>query len=225
MTTSLPMPPTVSARREVTRQKLFASARELFAKEGLSKTGVKTLCEAAGFSRGAFYSNFPDFSEFLRQYIHGEFTRVSEQLSQAQTLIEPVLFTETETCKDSFLTTHWPSVSEAIASTMLFERDFVLVLTELRIYAARNREFLPILRAEIRVIEEQLAQIITNCLRSLGLHLQVQPLECAFVVIALWQADLINRSEEAESGQVLRPSSHFLEAALPCCLAGMVASE
>ena len=49
MTTSPPAPPTVSARREITRQKLFAAARELFAKEGLGKTGVKTLCEAAGF--------------------------------------------------------------------------------------------------------------------------------------------------------------------------------
>lgn len=224
MTTSLPAQPAVSARREITRQKLFAAARELFAKEGLGKTGVKTLCEAAGFSRGAFYSNFPSFSEFLRQYIHGEFVQVSGQLRQAQNLIEPALYADVKTCEDSFLTTHWPLVSEAISSTMLFERDFVLVLTELRVYAARNREFLPVLRKEIRVIEEQLAEIITKCLHALGLRLQVEPLECAFVVVALWQADLINRSGKADSGQILRPSSHFLEAALPRCLAGMVTS-
>lgn len=225
MTTSPLVPPAVSARREVTRQKLFAAARELFAKEGLGKTGVKPLCEAAGFSRGAFYSNFPDFSEFLRQYVHGEFAQVSEQLTRAQSLINQNLTTGTSSVEGSFLTTHWPLISETISSTMLFERDFVLVLTELRVYAARNREFLPFLRQEILVLEEQLAQIITGCLDTLGLRLRVDPLECAFVVVALWQADLISRSGGVASGQVVYPSSHFLESALPRCLAGMVASE
>lgn len=82
MTTSPGRPQAVSARRTLTREKLFAAARELFANEGLGKTGVKPLCEAAGFSRGAFYSNFSAFSDFLRQYIHGEFAQVSRQLSQ-----------------------------------------------------------------------------------------------------------------------------------------------
>lgn len=225
MTTSPQVPPTVSARREVTRQKLFAAARELFAKEGLGKTGVKTLCEAASFSRGAFYSNFPDFPEFLRQYVHGEFAQVSRQLSRAQTLIDQGLPTETAALAGSFLTTHWPLISETISSTMLFERDFVLTLTELRVYAARNRDFLPFLRKEILVIEKQLAEIITGCLDTLGLRLLVDPLDCAFVVVALWQADLIKRSGGVASGQVVYPSSHFLEVALPRCLAGMVTSE
>ncbi len=225
MTTSPQVAPTVSARREVTRQKLFAAARELFAKEGLGKTGVKTLCEAAGFSRGAFYSNFPDFSEFLRQYVRGEFTQVSKQLSRAQTLINQKLPIGSAALEGSFLTTHWPLISETISSTMLFERDFVLTLTELRVYAARNREFLPFLRKEILVLEKQLAEIITGCLRTQGLRLLVDPLDCAFVVVALWQADLVNRSGGVASGQVVRPSSHFLEVALPRCLAGMVTSE
>ena len=224
MTTSLPATPVVSARREVTRQKLFAAARELFAKEGLGKTGVKTLCEAAGFSRGAFYSNFPDFSEFLRQYVHGEFVQVSRQLSRAQSLINQDLAAGTA-IEGSFLSTHWPLISKTISTTMLFERDFVLTLTELRVYAARNREFLPFLRKEILVIENQLAQIITGCLHTQGLRLQVDPLDCAFVVVALWQADLVNRSGQVASGQVVRPSSNFLEVALPRCLAGMVTSE
>lgn len=224
MTNSLPAKPKVSARREATRQKLFAAARELFAKEGLGKTGVKTICEAAGFSRGAFYSNFPDFSEFLRQYVHGEFSQVSKQLSRAQSLMNQELAAE-PIMEDCFLTTHWPLVNKAISSTMLFERDFVLTLTELRVYAVRNREFLPFLREEILAIEKQMAQIITGYLKPLGLRLQVEPLECAFVVVALWQADLINLSEQVDSGEVVSASSHFLQTALPHCLAGMVTSD
>lgn len=218
-------PQAVSARRTLTRKKLFAAARELFANEGLGKTGVKPLCEAAGFSRGAFYSNFSDFSDFLRQYLHGEFAQISRQLSHVQTLIKASLPPEDNPAKGFFLTSHWSRVAAAISETMLFEREFVLVLTELRVYAARNRQFFPILRQEITVIEEQLAQIITGYLQTLGLRLRVAPLDCAFIVIALWQADLINRSGQTDSGQIVRPSSHFLETALPCCLAGMVATE
>lgn len=225
MTTSPGRPQAVSARRTLTREKLFAAARELFANEGLGKTGVKPLCEAAGFSRGAFYSNFSAFSDFLRQYIHGEFAQVSRQLSQVQALIKASLPPEDNPSTGFFLTSHWSRVAAAISETMLFEREFVLVLTELRVYAARNREFFPILRQEITAIEEQLAQIITGYLQTLGLRLRVAPLDCAFTVIALWQADLINRSGQATSGQIVRPSSHFLETVLPCCLAGMVATE
>lgn len=225
MTTSPGRPQAVSVRRTLTREKLFAAARELFANEGLGKTGVKPLCEAAGFSRGAFYSNFSAFSDFLRQYIHGEFAQVSRQLSQVQALIKASLPPEDNPSTGFFLTSHWSRVAAAISETMLFEREFVLVLTELRVYAARNREFFPILRQEITAIEEQLAQIITGYLQTLGLRLRVAPLDCAFTVIALWQADLINRSGQATSGQIVHPSSHFLETALPCCLAGMVATE
>ena len=178
MTTSPGRPQAVSARRTLTREKLFAAARELFANEGLGKTGVKPLCEAAGFSRGAFYSNFSAFSDFLRQYIHGEFAQVSRQLSQVQALIKASLPPEDNPSTGFFLTSHWSRVAAAISETMLFEREFVLVLTELRVYAARNREFFPILRQEITAIEEQLAQIITGYLQTLGLRLRVAPLDC-----------------------------------------------
>lgn len=107
MTTSPGRPQSVSARRALTRQKLFAAARDLFANEGLGKTGVKPLCEAAGFSRGAFYSNFSDFSDFLRQYLHSEFAQISRQLSHIQTLIKASLPPEDNPAKGFFLSSHW----------------------------------------------------------------------------------------------------------------------
>lgn len=45
-------------RREQTRLRLVEAAVDEFAVRGLDATSVEHLCEAAGFSRGAFYSNF-----------------------------------------------------------------------------------------------------------------------------------------------------------------------
>jgi AcrR family transcriptional regulator len=43
-----------------TRQRLRSSAREIFAREGIGAASIDRIADAAGFSRGAFYSNYPD---------------------------------------------------------------------------------------------------------------------------------------------------------------------
>ncbi|MFT3797213.1 TetR/AcrR family transcriptional regulator [Microbacterium sp.] len=47
-----------SRRREQTRGRLLQAAHELFAEVGMDAASVEAICERAGFTRGAFYSNF-----------------------------------------------------------------------------------------------------------------------------------------------------------------------
>lgn len=47
-----------STRRRATRMRLVLAAQEEFGRRGIDATSVEQLCEAAGFTRGAFYSNF-----------------------------------------------------------------------------------------------------------------------------------------------------------------------
>lgn len=47
-----------TARRQATRARLVAAAQQEFGRRGIDATSVEQLCEAAGFTRGAFYSNF-----------------------------------------------------------------------------------------------------------------------------------------------------------------------
>ena len=64
-----PMPPTISRRRAETRQRLIDAAHERFAAVGIHDTSVEAICERAGFTRGAFYSNFHSKQElFLALY-------------------------------------------------------------------------------------------------------------------------------------------------------------
>jgi AcrR family transcriptional regulator len=50
----------VTARRALTRDKLMHAATAVFAERGIIGASVEEICEAAGFTRGAFYSNFAD---------------------------------------------------------------------------------------------------------------------------------------------------------------------
>lgn len=50
--------PRETARRRATRERLVEAALDLFGRFGIDATSVEQLCEAAGFTRGAFYSNF-----------------------------------------------------------------------------------------------------------------------------------------------------------------------
>src|SRR4249920_2070038 len=55
----------VTRRREATRQKLLDAAALVFAEEGLDAASVEAICERAGFTRGAFYSNFETKDELF----------------------------------------------------------------------------------------------------------------------------------------------------------------
>jgi AcrR family transcriptional regulator len=49
---------TVERRRQLTREALIASARDVFAHRGFHAASLEEIAEAAGFTRGAVYSNF-----------------------------------------------------------------------------------------------------------------------------------------------------------------------
>ena len=73
--------PTESARRQRTRTRLLDAAFEVFADQGVSAASVETIVEAAGFTRGAFYSNFSTKEELFLALIEREMGMRLEQLN------------------------------------------------------------------------------------------------------------------------------------------------
>ncbi|MBF6173117.1 TetR family transcriptional regulator C-terminal domain-containing protein [Nocardia blacklockiae] len=55
----------MTKRRAKTRQRLLDAAFEAFADEGFGRCTVEQICERAGFTRGAFYSNFTSLEELF----------------------------------------------------------------------------------------------------------------------------------------------------------------
>jgi|LUMV01.1.fsa_nt_gb AcrR family transcriptional regulator len=76
----------VSRRRAATRERLLDAARSLLVREGLQGVSVERLCEEAGFTRGAFYSNFTSKDELVVALTERERERVLAMLKEAADL-------------------------------------------------------------------------------------------------------------------------------------------
>ena len=51
--------------RDDTREKLFEAATRVFEEQGIGGASVEIIAAAAGFTRGAFYSNFKSKDELI----------------------------------------------------------------------------------------------------------------------------------------------------------------
>lgn len=83
--------PAPSARRQATRDRLLEAAAEVFAEEGLQGASVEAICSRAGFTRGAFYSNFASKEELFLELLQREFARRAQCLEEQARELEPQL--------------------------------------------------------------------------------------------------------------------------------------
>jgi AcrR family transcriptional regulator len=155
----------VSARRAVTREKLMAAASAVFADHGIGAS-VEEICEAAGFTRGAFYSNFADKDQLVLALIQAS---VQAQYAAAEQAIATMKATTGD---------HTPAELVSIVITAFEEaarpgRQGILTQQELLLYAARR----PTLREPYLAFADeclkQLATLLTDALRFTGLEFAI----------------------------------------------------
>ncbi|WP_433293246.1 TetR/AcrR family transcriptional regulator [Actinoplanes sp. CA-030573] len=140
----------VTKRRAETRARLLDAAFRVFAAKGFGAARIDDVCEAAGFTRGAFYSNFASLDELF-------FALYDERAAIISSQVAAALATEEGAPIE-------PSIHGVIsrtAATLLLDRDWLLVKTDFLLYAARHPEVAVLLaahRAELRAaIEARLA--------------------------------------------------------------------
>ncbi|GLQ91979.1 TetR/AcrR family transcriptional regulator [Dyella acidisoli] len=66
--------------REQTRRRLIAAATTIIAKKGLAATSVENIAAKAGFTRGAFYSNFSSKADLFVELLRVEHRLTQENL-------------------------------------------------------------------------------------------------------------------------------------------------
>ncbi|WP_432064453.1 TetR/AcrR family transcriptional regulator [Streptomyces sp. C10-9-1] len=76
-------PRRVTARRARTRRRMLDAALQVFAEEGFGRSTVEQVCERAGFTRGAFYSNFASLDELFLAMWEERSERMLEDLREA----------------------------------------------------------------------------------------------------------------------------------------------
>jgi len=114
----------VTKRRAETRARLLDAAFRVFAAKGFGQTRIDDVCAAAGYTRGAFYSNFASLDELFFALYDDRATIIAGQVADA--LAAPLL--------DSSVR----PVIERTAATLLLDRDWLLVKTDFLLHAARN---------------------------------------------------------------------------------------
>lgn len=104
-------------RRVNTRARLIEAAAELTAEAGTTRLAIDEVCRRAGFTRGAFYSNFASIDELLFALYE---TKTEELLAAIGTLDPAPVDEGVEDAVDRFLTAvpadaHWYSLRAAFA--------------------------------------------------------------------------------------------------------------
>jgi AcrR family transcriptional regulator len=116
----------VTRRRVRTRANLLDAAFAVFAAKGFGRVSIEEVCEAAGYSRGAFYSNFDSLDELFFALYQQRADLIAEQVSGALALDGPGLDVV--------------AAVDRVTEVLLLDRDWLLVKTDFLVHAARVPE-------------------------------------------------------------------------------------
>ena len=147
-------PLTRERRRQMTRHALVNAAARLFAERGFAGASLDDIAAAAGFTRGAIYSNFPAGKDDLM-------LGVADHLVAEQ---ERIMFEAVSQVPDD------PGAAIELAVELwqriaTEHRDFVRLQLEVRLHALRNpafRERLAALEAEQAERQIQTQQVLLD---------------------------------------------------------------
>lgn len=116
----------VTRRRVRTRANLLDAAFAVFAAKGFGRVSIEEVCEAAGYSRGAFYSNFDSLDELFFALYQQRADLIADQVAGALALDGPGLDV--------------PAAVDRVTEVLLLDRDWLLVKTDFLVHAARAPE-------------------------------------------------------------------------------------
>ncbi|MFI6039464.1 TetR/AcrR family transcriptional regulator [Streptomyces sp. NPDC051315] len=114
----------VTRRRVRTRANLLDAAFEVFAAKGFGRVSIEEVCEAAGYSRGAFYSNFDSLDELFFALYRQRADLIARQVADALAGDGPDLDV--------------PASVDRVTEVLLLDLDWLLVKTDFLVHAARD---------------------------------------------------------------------------------------
>lgn len=151
----------LTRRREATRARLIDGARQVIADQGVHGASVEAICEAAGFTRGAFYSNFASRDELVLAIIADDRAQVLAQ-------IQDVLADPPDDLQDIVA-----AIQRRLIDVDSLRRH--LVRTELTLYALRSPAVRPEFVRVRREFREGFRHAIERAALARGLVLQIEP--------------------------------------------------
>ena len=212
MNKTLPPPKPRRTRREMqddTRGRLMEAALALFDAEGVGATSIRGICQYAGFTQGAFYSNFATKEDLLLALVETHTQRLVREIG------------------DSVARTRGLSLDAALRrlakrlGEIAQDPAMSLLLVELQLLARRDGDFAARLAPLNALYIDELERLTKQLLEPRGLTGRLPPRALASAMMALWSGALVQGATQREAsaqdilrvtfGALTRPSSETAE--------------
>jgi len=181
--------------RDDTRDKLFEAAARVFEQEGIAGASIEAIAAEAGFTRGAFYSNFGSKDELifamLEDHVEQSIRRNMEILAQHRNLDDFI----------AALKTMDRGRQDPLTRSPLLHIEMIL-------FVARAEKRRPELAKRLRARRKLIADIVEATLKDSAKGETLNPPWMASVVLALEDGFRLHRLIDPET----TPADSFLRA-------------
>jgi AcrR family transcriptional regulator len=180
--------------RDDTRDKLFEAAASVFEEQGINAASIEKIAAAAGFTRGAFYSNFASKDELivamLEDHVAQTIRRNLDLLAKHQDLQDFIAaFRDMDRARQ-----------DPLGRSPLLHMEMIL-------FVARAEKRRPELAKRLRARREMLTEIVTIISRHSGKNFK-RPEWVAAILLALEDGFRLHRLIDPET----TPPDSFLRA-------------
>lgn len=198
----------ITERRALTQQALLATGRTLIANKGVAGVSVGDLAKEAGFTRGAFYSNFTDMDHFVAEVARLEWQHTLDT-------IESILST-LEITKDNAI----DGAVDVMLQVLPRDRDRYLLWNEFSTVEIRFPDSSAELSAHSQAFSAALVDLLNSILESFDLEPVVPAVDLVEELLGSCPAQrATNCSPTAHLiGTSLMPQHFSNGSCPPCCV-------
>jgi AcrR family transcriptional regulator len=172
--------------RDDTCEKLFEAAARLFEEQGIGGASIEAIAAAAGFTRGAFYSNFKSKDELiiamLEDHVAQSIRRNLDLLAKHKNLAD---FIEALKTMDR-------SRQDPLGRSPLLHMEMIL-------FVARAEKRRPELAKRLRARRKLIADIVETTLKNSGRNGALNPTWTGAIVLALEDGFRLHRLIDPET--------------------------
>ncbi|EOM77036.1 TetR/AcrR family transcriptional regulator [Rhodococcus rhodnii] len=163
-------------RRDDTRAKLLEATLDVFAERGFGHSTVEQVCERAGFTRGAFYSNFSSLDELFFAMWEQQSTTLMADLERTAAEVVPRLGSASDPI---------PAIVDAVLGAVSLDSRWFRVDSEFTAHALRDPDLLAALSLREDVIARTIARILTSVAEAMNATIDGDPALFARALVAV----------------------------------------
>ncbi len=181
--------------RQNTKARLLDAAAQVFAEVGLEGATVEAIVERAGFTRGAFYSNFDSLDELFLMLANsvGE-SRVSTVRERISAMVEANAISECDPV----------DLVQQVMDSGEDDRLGVMLMSEIRIRALRDPAFGAAYLEGEREIVASITDIISEIVETGQIALRIDAEEAARLLMIVWEGMVVRGAMGGEDAEDLR---------------------